>query len=275
MNAIVTDELPLENVTPRKTRSAVAVQPPAQAVAPVNETAAVMSMIERVAMNPDVDIDRLERLLDMQERIVARNAKGAYLKALSDMQPELPIVTENGEIKHKADGPVISTYALWEDINEAIRPILSKHGFSLTFRVNRPEGMIDVTGVLGHRDGHSEETTLTLPCDSSGAKNAVQAIGSSISYGKRYTANMLLNITSRGEDDDGEHAVNNKSSANAKRDGDWDKIEEQFSECEDVPTLIKVKDRWKAYVPRSWLGSLQDKFEEHKNRIKWTEFKPK
>lgn len=62
---------------------------------------------------------------------------------------------------------------------------------------------IEVTGVLSHREGHFEETMLSLPMDTTGSKNNVQAIGSSISYAKRYTAGALLNITSRGEDDDG------------------------------------------------------------------------
>jgi hypothetical protein len=66
------------------------------------------------------------------------------------------------------------------------------------------DGQISVTGVLSHRAGHAEETTIVLPHDSSGSKHAVQAVGSSTSYGKRYTAGLLLNLTSRGEDDDGD-----------------------------------------------------------------------
>lgn len=95
-------------------------------------------------------------------------------------------------------------YALWEDIDAAITPILAEYGFVLTFRSGvAQDGKITVTGVLGHEGGHTEETTITLPHDSSGSKNAVQAVGSSTSYGKRYTATMLLNIRTKGEDDDG------------------------------------------------------------------------
>jgi len=250
--------------------------------APVNEASAVISMIERVALNPDVDIDRLERLLDMQERIVARTAKNAFLDAMSAMQQELPVVDENGVIKHadkdrpNAAPTVIGTYAYWEDINEAVLPVLAKHGFSLTFRVARDHDQVCVTGILGHRAGHSEETTLPLPHDASGKKNSVQAIGSSISYGKRYTATMLLNLTSRNDpnDDDGESAVNNKSSSQAKEDGDWQTIENEFADCNTVPDLIVKKDQWKAKVPKGWLGSLQDKYIEHFNRIKFAPFEP-
>jgi hypothetical protein len=184
----------------------------------VNETTAIVQMIERAAANPAVDIEKMERLLLMQERVMDRRAKAAFDAALSIMQPELPQVDRNGciVVLSKADRdagrldakPQQSTpYALWEDINAAIAPHLAKHGFALSFRTGTsPEGKITVTGVLSHREGHREETTITLMHDSSGSKNSVQAVGSSISYGKRYTAGLLLNITSRAPsdaDDDG------------------------------------------------------------------------
>ena len=150
-----------------------------------------------------MDIDKLERLLEMQERVLARNARAAYYSALAELQPDLPIITERGGIKDR-NGNVQSTYALWEDVNEAIRPILAEHGFSLTFKVSRAQDQITTIGILAHREGHSEQTELSLPTDTSGSKNAVQAVGSSTSYGKRYTAFALLNITSQGEDDDGQ-----------------------------------------------------------------------
>lgn len=162
----------------------------------------LLAVIERAARDPNVDIDKMERLLEMQERVHARNAKGAYYAALAAMQPDLPVISERGGIKDRS-GNVQSTYALWEDVNEAIRPILAAHGFSLSFKVRRSESEITVTGILAHREGHSEETELSLPTDTSGSKNAVQAVGSSTSYGKRYTCFALLNITTTGEDDDG------------------------------------------------------------------------
>ena len=187
----------------------------------VNETTAIVQMIERAAANPAVDIDKMERLLQMQERVMDRRAKAAFDAELSIMQPELPQVDRNGCIKvlSKADRdagrmdarPQQSTpYALWEDINAAIAPHLAAHGFALSFRTGTSaDGKITVTGVLSHKEGHREETTITLHHDSSGSKNNVQAVGSSISYGKRYTAGLLLNITSRAPgdaDDDGNAA---------------------------------------------------------------------
>jgi hypothetical protein len=186
-----------------------------QAVTTVQETPAAMpdsgaivSMIERAAADPRVDMDKMERLLAMQERILDRNARMAYSTALATMQPLMPVITERGGIKNR-DGQVQSSYAKWEDINDAIKPLLAAHGFALSFRTGTTtDGKITVTGILSHREGHQEETTISLPHDSSGSKNAVQAVGSSTSYGKRYTAIALLNITTRGEDDNGKAAPN-------------------------------------------------------------------
>jgi hypothetical protein len=181
--------------------------------APISESAAFLGMIERLATTPNVNIDVFERLLAMQRTVKADRAKEAYVAALAAMQPELPVITERGRIEVREKGAggerngklLQSTgYAKWEDINEAIKPVLAEHGFALSFRTGTaPDGKITVTGILSHAEGHQEETTLALPHDSTGSKNAVQAVGSSTSYGKRYTASALLNITSRGEDDDG------------------------------------------------------------------------
>lgn len=160
------------------------------------ETTALISVIERIALSPDADIAKLEKMLDMQERVLDRNAKQAFTSALAEMQVKLPRIEENGK------GHNSVKYALLEDINDKIRPILHDHGFAITFRVNHQEKGIHVTTVLSHRDGHSEETTIVLPADTSGSKNAVQAIGSTISYGKRYGICALLNI-STGDDTDG------------------------------------------------------------------------
>jgi hypothetical protein len=163
-------------------------------------------IIERASENPKTEIEKLRLLSEMQQTILTRNARTAFTGALVELQMDLPIIIERGDIKDRK-GEVQDTYALWEDINEAIRPILARHGFALSFRMGRDGQLVAVTGVLIHRLGHSEETTITLPTDFTGGKNGAQAIGSSSSYGKRYTAMALLNITSRGEDDDGDAAT--------------------------------------------------------------------
>lgn len=174
-----------------------------------SEAASILAVISRAASDPATDVDKLERLMSMYERLNANKARAAYAAALAAMQPTLPIINERGRIviKEKNSEKVIqsTSYALWEDINEAIRPMLAANGFALSFRTGlTDDGKVKVTGILHHRDGHQEETTMVLQHDSTGSKNAVQAVGSSTSYGKRYTAAALLNLTSRGEDDDGQ-----------------------------------------------------------------------
>ncbi len=177
--------------------------------AAASEAAALISLIERAAADPNIDIDRVERMYQMYERASARNAKAAYLAALAEMQPKLPVIEKRGKIergKHKTTGAdqKSTAYAHYEDVIEGINPHLHAHGFSLSFRITQPDaGRVMVTGVLGHREGHSEETSFALPIDDSGGKNNVQGWGSSVSYGKRYTAFALLNIVARNEDDDG------------------------------------------------------------------------
>ena len=163
------------------------------------ESTAIIQVIERAALNPDVDIDKMERLLQMQERVMDRQAMMAYSAAMAAMQTELPSIEERGKTNN-------GCYATLEDIVDTVRPILQKHGFAVSFRIQTQERGIQVTGVLMHKDGHREETSMLLPADISGNKNAVQAFGSSTSYGKRYVLSALLNITTRGQDDNGNAA---------------------------------------------------------------------
>ncbi|MEQ5766564.1 ERF family protein [Halomonas sp. H33-56] len=164
------------------------------------DSTAIIQVIERAALNPEVDIDKMERLLQMQERVLDRQALMAYSAAMAAMQTELPSIAERGQGNNGA-------YATLEDIVDTVRPIMQKHGFAVSFRIQTQERGIQVTGVLMHQDGHREETSMLLPADTSGSKNAVQAFGSSTSYGKRYVLCALLNITTRGQDDNGHAAA--------------------------------------------------------------------
>jgi hypothetical protein len=136
----------------------------------------IVEVIEKCALNPQVDVNKMEKLLDMQERILNRNARQAFASAMSLMQGDLPEITQKGEIKIR--GEVQSKYGKFEDINEAIKPILKKFGFAISFRIKQEDKQIKVTAILCHSEGHSEETELILPVDTSGNKNSVQAAGS-------------------------------------------------------------------------------------------------
>lgn len=164
----------------------------------------VALMFERLAANKDVDVDKLQRLIEMQERIMRHNAVSAFNAAFSLMQADIPEIDEHGAIKNR-EGGIQSRYAKNEDIQKVLRPILRKHGFSLSFRTEWPsKTSVKVVGILTHSDGHVRESEFLSDADTSGSKNSVQALGSAISYGHRYTTTDLLNITSRERiDDDG------------------------------------------------------------------------
>jgi hypothetical protein len=231
--------------------SAIAARVVDQAPA-VAEGATLLAVISRAAADPQTDVEKMERLMAMYERIEAKRSEAEFAAALADMQSELPSIGERGNAAGRY------TYALWEDINTAIKPVLQRFGFALSFRTDFTDG-IAVTGVLSHRAGHSERTTIKLPADPSGNKNAVQAVASSVSYGKRYTAGALLNLTSHGEDDDAYRAAQ-EDPADAPEFADWRSAIEGCATKEELAkvwtempkpaqkALARVKDAQKVQV---------------------------
>jgi len=166
----------------------------------VKENQAMVSFIERAAADSNVDIDKLQKLIELKNSEEARTAKSQYNSAMAACQSEMPEIQENGAAHNNIK------YAKYEDIVKAVKPLLAKHGFSFSAKTNFDEKFLVAQGIVSHAGGHSEETSIRLPFDNSGSKNAVQAIGSSISYAKRYLFCMLFNITTGGEDDDGNTA---------------------------------------------------------------------
>lgn len=181
-------------------------------MARVDEADPMISMIERIVMDPSVPIERLERMLALKERMEdrareddARRAKHAYLAAMATCQAELPVVTRNRENTHTR-----SRYADLAAIEEQAMPVIHRHGFSTSFW---PGGYNDrgeqrIHWRIAHRDGHEESGVGEIPVDKAGAQGKVnktdtQAFGSTTSYGRRYLLCMLFNI-STGDDIDGQ-----------------------------------------------------------------------
>lgn len=150
----------------------------------------------QMAVEQNADIDKLEKLMDLQDRWTAEQAKNAYSQALAKFQSELaPIIkTRQG---HN------SKYADLDDIAQAIRPLLEAQGLSYTFEQDQTQSALKVTCTVRHSAGHSESNSLSAPNDTSGGKNAIQAIASTVTYLRRYTLTGALGITTGNEDDDG------------------------------------------------------------------------
>jgi len=162
----------------------------------------LLSAIVELARDPNMDVAKLDALMQMQERMERRQAEIAFTRALAEF-PTIR-VKKNGRVDLGAKGSY--AFARWEDIDKIIGPLLHEHGFRLTFDSQpRPGdgGGLIITGTLLHRDGHSRSASMPLPLDSGQGRNNLQANGSTLSYGKRYCAEMLLNIVREGEDNDG------------------------------------------------------------------------
>lgn len=176
-------------------------QDQALAAVPQSEPMNLATILNGLALNPDVPVDKLEKIIELHERVQANAAKAEFDEAFAAMQKQIPVIIEHG----KTDK---GRYATLEDIVETIRPILSQHGFSLSHRTEWPDkGTVKVIGVLAHKRGHERQSEFLSAADSSGSKNAIQGLGSAISYGRRYTVNDLLNIVTRNQDDDAKRAA--------------------------------------------------------------------
>ncbi len=172
---------------------------------PQGEAARIMDLIESATMGGG-SIDMLDRLMGMHKEAQAREAKIAFTEAKRAMYPHLPSITRKGTLVTPGREP--TAYARFEDIHEAVMPIVTDAGFDLWFRNDpSPDGTVRVTTVLDHSAGHREETCFELSADDSDGKNGPQAIASSTSYSKRYGLTSILNIRIAGEDDDAKTAV--------------------------------------------------------------------
>lgn len=149
-----------------------------------------------IAINQNADIDKLEKLMAMQERYDATQAKKAYVLALVDFQKDCPTIK-----KRKSGHNYL--YAPLSDIIAQIKAPLSKYGLAYRFEQSEVNGQIQITCHITHKDGHSETTSMTGNPDTSGSKNVIQSYGSTVTYLQRYTLTGALGITTADEDIDG------------------------------------------------------------------------
>ena len=167
------------------------------------KTTSFLTVIENALTDPQQNPDILMKLLDVEERIMDKNSEMAFNVDFAGMQSELPVIKERGEIRH-GQGRLISTYARYEDVISQIKPYMRKYGFAITFDLKFSETTCEITGILKHIKGHQIKSQIELPFDKGGAKSEVQAVGSTISYAKRYAIFAILNLTSsNSEDNDG------------------------------------------------------------------------
>jgi len=149
-----------------------------------------------IAVRQNADLDKISKLMDLQERWEASEAKKLYTRAMANFQSKL--------------GPIIKTrqghnskYADIDDIAQAIRPVLEDVGLSYRFDQQQEGEQIKISCVVTHVAGHSESTMFCAGIDNSGGKNLIQAMASTVTYLRRYTLTGALGITTGQDDNDG------------------------------------------------------------------------
>lgn len=159
----------------------------------------------RMAVQQGASIDQLERLMALQERWNANEAKKAYHEAMAAFHAMPISITKDKHVSFTTQkGKTEYDHATLGNIVKTIKPLLGSHGLSSSWNPARTEGgRVSVTCSVTHKQGHTESVTLDAPLDDSGGKNNIQALGSSVSYLQRYTLLAILGLATEEQDDDG------------------------------------------------------------------------
>lgn len=201
--------------------------------APRNDPMTPMQMLEH-AVSTGQGIDVIDKLMTLQERWEGNQARKAFDNAIADAKAEIPAIQKHRRVDFTgAKGRTNYAHEDMATIAETVGPILAKHGLSYRYRTAQGEGgMVTVTCIISHRDGYSEETSLSAGRDESGNKNNIQAVGSTITYLQRYTLKAALGLAASNDDD----------GASAERDNtkiSQDQVKVLLSLIEDTGTDIE------------------------------------
>jgi hypothetical protein len=189
----------------------------------------------RIAVESGADLDRLEKLMALQERWEAKEAKRAFDAAFSAFKAEAVTIIRGRKV---TDGPLKNkSYAELHDVVNAVTPALSKHGLSSSWKLTMDEkDWMQVTCYLRHVNGHEESVSMGGPPDAGGAKNAIQARASTKTYLERYTLKAITGLSEQNDDTDG-----NASFTKVNTDELWMKWESQLLAAETVDDVRKVR----------------------------------
>jgi hypothetical protein len=185
--------------------------PPAR---PTHSPSTVLALIERLALDPQADVAKLERMIAMYEGLEAKEAelaynaaKGRILKKLAGIKivKNRTVLQELDKARPQTGACAAFKYAPLEEIDKHLRPLLAEEDMDLAFS-DEPGagGNILIRGRLKHLPGgYYEDSFMPAPADTTGGKSEVQAVGSTNSYLRRYVACNIFNIVVVGDDDDG------------------------------------------------------------------------
>lgn len=179
----------------------------------------ILAMVVAAAKDPTIDADKMRAMatlaMDMQKHQLEMDKiqrQEQFNRDLNAAIDAMPVITKTGRIlipgKNGEHDRVQGTYARFEDLNRIVKPILQRNNLTISFTPGGSDTRVTIGTVIRHANGIVKEyEPLPLPFETSGSKNNVQGVGSSISYGKRYAMCAVLNITVEAEDDDGSGGV--------------------------------------------------------------------
>jgi hypothetical protein len=188
--------------------------------------------ILQIAVQQGANVDKLAKLLELQERWQANQARQAYNAAMAKFKQRPPKITKN---KHVKFDDTEYDHATLDHVTEAITETLSAVGISHKWKMCQ-SSEIFVTCVLTHEMGHSEETTLKASPDTSGSKNSIQAIGSTVTYLERYTLLASVGLAAAGMDNDGRAADEEQKPKTPE-----ERVAECLSWINEAPDLIALQ----------------------------------
>lgn len=192
-------ELVCETVRPGGLPAVAANQP--LAVTPIT--------LLQMAVQQNADLDRLEKLMDLQRQWEAEEARKAFNAAMAAFKANPPEILKNKHVSFEArDGGSITSYdhATLDEVCAKVGIALAEHGLYHDWSIEQKDGGVSVTCTLTHEKGHSKSVTMTALPDTSGKKNSIQAIASTTSYLQRYTLRAVSGTAEKGMDDDGRSA---------------------------------------------------------------------
>lgn len=164
----------------------------------------------QMAIAKDLDIEKLERLIVLQERWEANEARKAFIRAMAEFKRSPPTIVKNKKagFGHKSGGGRTEyDYASLDQVAIEIGKAMAVHGLSAAWHIKQTEE-ITVTCVITHEMGHSgEPVTMSASPDTSGTKNPIQAIASAVSYLEKYTLLAAAGLAASGMDNDGNSTV--------------------------------------------------------------------
>lgn len=201
-----------------------------------------------IAVQQGADIDKLEKLMALQERWEANNARKAFTVAMAKFKENPPKIVKDTQVSYKTDkGTTNYMHAKLDQVTEVIARALSAVEISHRFAIDQTDKGIMVHCVLTHVLGHSERTSLAACADTSGGKNAIQGVGSTVSYLQRYTLLAATGLATGEGDDDGQGSEPTIS-------------EKQLGELRDLlAALERREDSYVKYLKLKSLDSLPAK----------------